>query len=969
MRMKATVLLIIFLAVLTAAETVTAQAGVGFPFLKIDTGARQSGMGGVFTGVGDDVNAIAWNPGSIGHIRRWQWSATYNRWFSDIYQGYFTYAKQFRVLGSTKTSFAGAVNYLGMPAWDATGGIKESVSASHLVVSATAGQRLDWISDLLSLGVTLKGIYSNFDELSSRGYAADLGLMLRAPRFRIQEDGPFSFGVLSFGLSCLNLGRAVTVDAESSELPRTLRAGMALQMGSYDLVSVLLAADAVAVRHRDLAVAVGGEFWWRDMLGLRLGYRFNGADMGNLTFGVGLRWNDAFNQLLGLPTRYYDALEIDVADVGYGDVLQQTYRGTVTHYPLAPEPFHFHDPQVATSQVLGGSSKVELTWEQAFDPDPFDEVRYVIIIGRNRAQISRAIRFLERDMRGFLSSSLRDSLHTCEQVPENRFTTSVQERGVYYWAVAAYDLGYHARQSRRGDVGEIGEFVVETADILVRAVAFEYSPWITTGPEQGTLAFVVANEGNGPAVDFRFEARDRFSGAAEKDPVKLADVSIHMLEAAQDTTIRIPWSTPHTGLHLISTVLDPDTALLEMNRVNNTRRDSIYSIPKGIIDFADTVRVTITSYDSAEISVVPEVYFDKNSAVIDSSYFLPTEPIPGILYTIAERMKANPSISLGILGSICDLSGESDTNLALQRARAVRRRLEMMGVPAGRLTVVEDHDDLIIRDHRRSNEQDNIWHMQQNRKVAFALEQEDEYTIFRPNAVAVDTTMTNRIPFTLAVITPAGTESWVVHNRTGVELSEPGLARDDSLWGTFTWNGRDRNEKTVPINSWCPIVLDLRDSQGRTFMTRPDSMYIIEKQTIRRQEMFGAAKFGTTEPVYRFYWDKLMDMAEELADNPRMTLQFEGHACATGPEKLNERLSYNRAKAFTDAFLERIRQAYPDRFQEISSRVKPPVGCGESTPLTLKMQGRREVILGDNQSPVGRYLNRRIMVLLYQESE
>ena len=33
----------------------------------------------------------------------------------------------------------------------------------------------------------------------------------------------------------------------------------------------------------------------------------------------------------------------------------------------------------------------------------------------------------------------------------------------------------------------------------------------------------------------------------------------------------------------------------------------------------------------------------------------------------------------------------------------------------------------------------------------------------------------------------------------------------------------------------------------------------------------------------------------------------------------------------------------------------------------MKIKGHGLVLLGDNMSPVGRYLNRRIMVLLYRE--
>ena len=48
-----------------------AQLSTGSNFLKLGIGPRQMGLGSVFTGVGDDIYTIYWNPGSLGFIRRW----------------------------------------------------------------------------------------------------------------------------------------------------------------------------------------------------------------------------------------------------------------------------------------------------------------------------------------------------------------------------------------------------------------------------------------------------------------------------------------------------------------------------------------------------------------------------------------------------------------------------------------------------------------------------------------------------------------------------------------------------------------------------------------------------------------------------------------------------------------------------------------------------------------------------------
>ena len=110
-----------------------------------------------------------------------------------------------------------------------------------------------------------------------------------------------------------------------------------------------------------------------------------------------------------------------------------------------------------------------------------------------------------------------------------------------------------------------------------------------------------------------------------------------------------------------------------------------------------------------------------------------------------------------------------------------------------------------------------------------------------------------------------------------------------------------------------------------------------------------------------------MDVAKDMIENPDMLLRFEGHACAIGSTSVNERLSKQRAESFTQAFLSRVLKTYPNYYADIKKRVAPPIGFGEREPFKVRLRGGAEITLGDNQTPTGRYLNRRIAVLLYRE--
>ena len=954
-------------------KTLHGQEGVGLPFLKIGIGARQAGMGGVFTGVGDDIYTLYWNPGGLGHIRRWQWSASYNRWFADVYQASVTVVKQFRALGSRKSSLGLSCSYLGMPSWDATGGKEPPVSAGHLVAGVSFGQRMDWMSRALAVGVNVKAISSRLDTYSDVGVATDVGLLFKPDRFELGSLGlgVFDYGVVTCGVSLFQLGAKMKFDSEASSLPRTWRAGASLRMGRYGGWSLLLASDLVGVQDRDWFMAMGTEVWWRDLLGVRFGYRANGEDLGDFCFGLGLRWDDVMNSFLGLPTRFGDAFELDVADVSYGDVLQQTYRGALSHYPVAPEPFDMEDPQVVTSLVRGESSVVTLNWEEALDPDPFDEVGYFVVVDKSNRRVEEAIRWVERDMGGFLNSPLRDSLFVCESVPSTSSTTSVTEGGVYYWAIIAHDLAQHVQLAMKGSE-RVGQFVVATQDLAVRDFDFTPTPWITTTPEQGVLSFVVANEGSVPSSGFRFVVQDLFvEGDTAVDTLKemIFIAENCSLGAGEDTTFQITWETEHQGLHIIEAVVYPDSSVLELREENNVKREMVVSVPKGELLAPDSVEVMVTDYDFTEIPVVPEVYFGPHSSRVEPIYYTDSVVLPPLLAELVERLQENPDVTLKIMGSIDALSGEGDPSLADERAENVRAKLVDLGIPEVQVVVKKDHPGKILgKRPMPADSMDAQWVMEQNRVVTFSVPQKDEVEIFKPLEVTVDTTLRSGIPFEVRVTSPAEIDSWSVKGEPcAIEIKSEGLASGDSLYGNILWDGTDRDEVLVPRDRWYRYSLGLVDTLGRFFKTRLDSIYLWERRTIRRREIFGAAKFGQVEPVYQFYWQHLMDIAEELVQNPTMRVRLEGHACSIGPERVNERLSYRRAQRFTRAFMDRLQAAYPTDYKEAWERIDPPIGFGETEPLRLKVKGRGDILVGDNNSPVGRYLNRRIMVLLYRE--
>lgn len=946
-----------------------AQDNVGLPFLKIGVGARQASMGSAFTGVSDDIYSLFWNPGGLGHIRRWQWSAAYNRWFGDMYQATFAYAGQVRLLGSRKTAVGVAATYVGMPSWDATGGVDSPVQADHTTAVVSVGQRLDWISPWISIGANLRYISSVFDIYSTAGVAGDLGLLVKTPRFALNDAGMgvFDYGILRAGVSMQHVGGSMTFSSRAAYLPRTARAGLSLLMGRYKTASLLVSGEYIKVSGRDAVVAAGGEFWWHDVAAVRAGYQFNGDDLGGLTFGFGFRWDDVFRSILGLPSKYGDAMSIDLASAAYGDVLNQTYRGAVSHYPVAPEPFSMDQPLVESSIVATQASQVYLTWEKAYDPDPFDDVGYYILIDKDMARVKRAVKAVSSDLTEFLESDLCDSLFVCEPVDTESYRGTISEGGIYYWAVAAYDRAAHVRIAKRG-IHRVFQFVVATYDIAIDSLQFEHSRWITTDPLQGEVSFTIANRGIAQSSGFEVYVTDR-PAQSSLPPDTVFSYTMGRMEPDEDTTFTFLWNTARPGLHELAVSVDQYSDDLELEKQNNRASGMFVSIPKGTLSAADTVEVMATGYETTEIPVVPEVYFPPFSIELDSCFYLADTTALPVLTILSDRLKRHRDVHVTVSGHIDALSGEKDRALADERSRAVRDKLVALGVDPGQIDISTTHKDKVLGNRRMpADSMDAIWVMQQNRKVSFNVAQQYQYDMFKPITVEVDTTIRESIPFYVDVLSPGEVTVWRINGaKSLLTLSSAEIVSGMSLNGMIQWDGSGHDGSLVPRDTWIKYHLIVGDTLGRTFMTRIDSIYLKEKRTIRRREIFGAAKFAKTEPVYRFYWDRLMDIGKELVENSTMRLRFEGHACAIGPEPVNLKLSRQRAQRFTEAFKTRLKRNYPGVYQSVLSRIDPPVGFGESDPLKVKLKGKGLVTMGDNGTPTGRYLNRRIMVLLYIE--
>ena len=288
--------------VLLAAAAPSAAAGVGTTgaqFLQVGVGARPLAMGGAFSALPDDANAINWNPGALAEVKTKNLTASYNALFKDENQGFLGYASPVGQAGTAAVGF----NYLmvsDIPRRAAESDAPDSTFANQNYVASLAYGR-SVILDKFSLGVNLKYIREDLDNFKGSAMAVDLGALYKTP---VEH--------LTAGLVMQNLGTRIGPDP----LPLTFKGGAAYRLFKERLV---LASDVDWLAMDQRAYwDLGGEFWLDKALALRAGYELgHGVDKTGSMVGFATGFGVKISQLV-----------LDYAFVPFGD-LGNTHRFTL----------------------------------------------------------------------------------------------------------------------------------------------------------------------------------------------------------------------------------------------------------------------------------------------------------------------------------------------------------------------------------------------------------------------------------------------------------------------------------------------------------------------------------------------------------------------------------------------------------------------------------------------------------------
>ncbi|MCM2305257.1 MAG: PorV/PorQ family protein [Elusimicrobia bacterium] len=261
------------LGLLLAGVSARAQSSAGaeaFDFLRLDANARAVGMGGAYTALASDSNALLYNPAGLARVRDSEATFMHNQYAQGVGQQYIGVA--------LKRGLGFQFNYASLGDVPRTTISSPAGTGSRLNISDTslgAGYGRELSPDL-AVGGGAKYFTESLGDTTASGYAVDVGGLYRLPDIK----------GLMFGASLLNLGPPVKFASTAEKLPTTLRLGAAYAM-SLPHNNVTLALDLTKSVLDKVRLGFGAETVIDERFAVRAGFSTR-QDAGlGLVFGLG----------------------------------------------------------------------------------------------------------------------------------------------------------------------------------------------------------------------------------------------------------------------------------------------------------------------------------------------------------------------------------------------------------------------------------------------------------------------------------------------------------------------------------------------------------------------------------------------------------------------------------------------------------------------------------------------------------
>ncbi len=262
-------------------------------FLKIPVGARETSLGGAFTAVADNADAVFYNPAGLGLLGVPELSYAFNNYLPGVSQQWLAGAYP-----AGRGTLGLGVNYLSVKSFESydsadnrTGSVSAYDLALHLGYGGALETDLEFLPSL-RYGAAVKYISEKLDNSKASGYGVDAGLLLLTP---VKE--------LRFGLGLENLAASrLDFIRGGAKPPFKFKTGMSYRLGAPGkAIASLFSLDYNFPEDGPRYLAAGIESTVYGALALRAGYTSFGELSNGVSFGLGF----------GLPVRGGREIRLD----------------------------------------------------------------------------------------------------------------------------------------------------------------------------------------------------------------------------------------------------------------------------------------------------------------------------------------------------------------------------------------------------------------------------------------------------------------------------------------------------------------------------------------------------------------------------------------------------------------------------------------------------------------------------------
>jgi hypothetical protein len=243
-------------------------------FLKVGVGARQAALGSAVTSMNEDATNMFWNPAGVAlKDQSAQAAFTYNNWIGGLSQEAVAASYNWTDVGTIGIGFQ-SFGISGITA-DRDNGYLDPLLQSQvtdmnttstydyqdLLLQATYSR---YITDYLTLGVSVKYIHEKIDDVGAGTVGFDLGSV-------------YNIGVLgwSIGARINNLGGDMKFYDYASPIPLTFSIGTSLAPVDQGITRWMLALDIVKPQDGQQYYYAGTELGFNKTFFLRAGWKFN----------------------------------------------------------------------------------------------------------------------------------------------------------------------------------------------------------------------------------------------------------------------------------------------------------------------------------------------------------------------------------------------------------------------------------------------------------------------------------------------------------------------------------------------------------------------------------------------------------------------------------------------------------------------------------------------------------------------